>query len=268
MRWCSHGKARLAASAALTAFLATGCSQRGGVPDPASRQGEEVLDLWRILLAAGVALGVLVTGLILWAVVRYRRPRGAQTGDLPKQTRENVPVEVFYTVVPLVIVVVLFALTMRTQDRVTRQSPTADLAVEVTGFQWGWRFRYPAQGVTVVGDANNIPTLVLPVGADVRLRLQATDVVHSFFVPAFLVKRDMIPGMDNSIEIRPTEIGRYPGVCAEFCGLDHWRMAFDVEVVSPAEFQAFIAEQQQAPAGRGPDDTGPGDVGRQASLVR
>ena len=120
----------------------------------------------------------------------------------------------------------------------------------------------------MLGGANDIPTSVLPVGANVRLRLQATDVVHSFFVPAFLVKRDMIPGMDNSIEIRPTEPGRYPGVCAEFCGLDHWRMAFDVEVVTPVDFQAFIAEQQQEPAGRGPDDTGPGDVGRQASLVR
>ncbi len=252
----------------MTALLATACSDRGGAPEPATRQGEEILDLWRILLAAGVALGVLVTGLVLWSVVRYRRPADARPGDLPKQTREHVPLEVFYTVVPLIIVAVLFALTMRTQDRVTRQSPTADLAVEVTGFQWGWRFRYPVQGITVVGDANDTPTLVLPVGANVRLRLQATDVVHSFFVPAFLVKRDMIPGVDNSIEIRPTEEGRFPGVCAEFCGLDHWRMTFDVEVVSPADFETFVAEQQEMPAGRGPDDTGPGDVGRQASLVR
>ena len=266
--WRSHRKGPLATCATLSALFATACSERGGAPDPASRQGEDILDLWRILLAAGVALGALVTGLILWSVVRYRRPRGAGPDDLPAQTRENMPLEVFYTVIPLVIVGVLFAITMRTQDRVTRQSPTADLAVEVTGFQWGWRFRYPAQGVTVVGDANDIPTLVLPVGANVRLRLQATDVVHSFFVPSFLVKRDMIPGVDNSIEIRPTEEGRFPGVCAEFCGLDHWRMAFDVEVVSPDEFQAFVAEQRQQPAGRGPDSTGPGDVGRQASLVR
>ncbi|HEX2046981.1 MAG TPA: cytochrome c oxidase subunit II [Acidimicrobiales bacterium] len=268
MRPWSHGKAPLATVAAAAVLLATACSDRGGAPEPATRQGEDVLDLWRILLGAGVALGALVTALILWSVVRYRRPRDAQPGDLPNQTRENVPVEVMYTVVPLVIVVVLFALTMRTQDRVTRHSATTDLAVEVTGFQWGWRFRYPVQGVTVVGDANDIPTLVLPVGASVRLRLEATDVIHSFFVPAFLVKRDLIPGVDNSIEVQPTEPGRFPGVCAEFCGLDHWRMSFDVEVVSPAEFQRFVAEQQQRPAGRGPDDTGPGDVGRQASLVR
>ncbi len=268
LRRRSHRKGPSAYFAAFAVLLSTACSERGGAPDPATSQGEDVLDLWRILLGAGVALGALVTVLILWSVVRYRRPRDASPDALPKQTRANVPIEVSYTVIPLVIVVVLFGLTMRTQDRVTRQSPTADLAVEVTGFQWGWRFRYPVQGVTVVGDANAVPTLVLPVGANVRLRLQATDVVHSFFVPAFLVKRDMIPGVDNSIEIRPTEEGRFPGVCAEFCGLDHWRMTFDVEVVSPAEFQRFVAEQQEEPAGRGPDDTGPGDVGRQASLTR
>ncbi len=267
MRPGSHRKGRGVPAGILAALAFTACSGTGGAPEPASRQGEEILDLWRILLAAGVALGVFVAALVVWAVVRYRRPRHAQPGDLPPQTRANVPLEVFYTVTPLVIVVVLFVLTLRTQDRVTRQSAAPDLGVEVTGFQWGWRFRYPAQGVTIVGDANDHPRLVLPAGATVRLRLVATDVVHSFYVPAFLVKRDMIPGVDNSLEIRPTEPGRYAGVCAEFCGLDHWRMAFDVEVVSPAEFQAFVAEQQQVPSGRGPDDAGPGDVGRQARLA-
>ena len=227
-----------------------------------------MLDLWRILLGAGVALGLLVTALVLWSVVRYRRPRGAGPGDLPKQTGANIPIEVFYTVVPLIIVALLFGLTMRTQNRMSRASDSAELDVEVTGFQWGWRFRYPAQGVTVVGDANNPPTLVLPVGANVRLRLVAADVVHSFFVPAFLVKKDLIPGVDNDIEVRPTEVGRFPGYCAEFCGLDHWRMTFDVEVVEPPAFLAFLAEQQPVPGGPGPEGTGPGDPRGQAMGVR
>ena len=252
---------------AATVLLAA-CSHRGGAPEPASRQGEQVLDLWRILLAAGVALGVFVTALVLWTVVRYRRPRSAAPGDLPKQTHANVPLEVLYTVIPLVVVAVLFAVTMRTQDRVTATSASPDLAVEVTGFQWGWRFQYPVEGITVVGDANDIPTLVLPAGANVRLRLEAVDVIHSFFVPAFLVKKDMIPGMDNSLEVRPTIPGRYPGVCAEFCGLDHWRMTFDVEVVTPQQFQAFITEQQQMPGGRGPDADGSGDIGQRARVAR
>jgi cytochrome c oxidase subunit II len=256
---------------ALTAFTAVallgGCSSRGGVPEPASRQGEDVLDLWRILLGAGIAVGALVVGLVLWSVVRYRRPRGAAADDLPKQTDANIPIEVFYTVVPLVIVALLFGLTMRTQNRVTKESESPDLAVEVTGFQWGWRFRYPAQGVTITGDANNPPTLVLPVGANVRLRLVAADVVHSFFVPAFLVKKDLIPGVDNSLEIRPNAPGRYPAVCAEFCGLDHWRMTFDVEVVSPEAFQAFVADQQPVPGGPGNDGSGPGDIGQRARVA-
>jgi len=233
-----------------------------------SKQGHDVLDLWRILLGSAMAVGALVVGLILWSVVRYRRPKDAAAGDLPAQTRANIPLEVFYTVTPLVIVAVLFGLTLRTQHRVTKLTATPDLGVEVTGFQWGWRFRYPVQGVTVVGDANKPPTLVLPVGANVRLRLIAADVVHSFFVPQFLVKKDLIPGVDNQLEIRPTVVGHYGGVCAEFCGLDHTRMTFSVDVVTPQQFQAFVAAQQPAPAGPGPDANGPGDVGRQASLVR
>lgn len=244
-----------------------GCSGRAGLPRPASRQASEVLDLWRILLVAGVAVGVLVAGLILWAVVRYRRPRGAGTGDLPVQTGANVALEVFYTVIPLAIVAVLFALTLRTQHRVTRLSAVPGVVVEVTGFQWGWRFRYPAQSVTLAGDANQPPTLVLPVDADVRLRLATVDVIHSFFVPAFFVKRDLIPGVDNQIEIHPTETGTYRGFCAEFCGLDHWRMSFDVRVVTPEAFEAFITEQQPAP-GQPPSTGGPGGLRERAVLVR
>ena len=268
LRRVSLGKGfRTALTALGASVLLTACSSRGGTPEPVTRQGHDVVDLWRILLAAGVALGVFVTALILWCVVRYRRPRTAEPGALPKQTSANVPLEVLYTVIPLVIVAVLFGLTLRTQHRVNHRSPSPDLGVEVTGFQWGWRFRYPVQQVTVVGDVNNRPTLVLPVGATIRLRLVASDVIHSFFVPAFLVKKDMIPGVDNAIEVRPTRTGRYPGVCAEFCGLEHWRMMFDVEVVTPEQFQAFVAQQQQQPAGPGPDATGPGEAGRQAKLA-
>jgi cytochrome c oxidase subunit 2 len=251
-------------------ILLASCSSRGGVPDPVTRQGHDVLFLWRVVLGAGIVLGVFVLGLIFWSVVRYRRPRDAGPGDLPKQTGANIPIEVFYTVVPLVIVAVLFGLTMRTQHRETRLSATPDLTVEVTGFQWGWRFVYPAQNATVVGDANKPPTLVLPVGANVRLRLVAADVIHSFFVPSFLVKKDMIPGIDNELEVRPTTIGHFGGVCAEFCGLDHTRMIFSVDVVSPSDFQAFAARAgvQPPPAGPGPDANGPGDAGRQASIAR
>lgn len=217
----------------------------------------------------GLAVGVLVAGLLLWTVVRHRRSAGATDGALPEQVRANVPLEVFYTVVPLVIVAVLFGLTLRTQDRVNRPAASPALRVEATGFQWGWRFRYPAQEVTVLGDSNAPPTLVLPRGVTTRLTLVSPDVIHAFSVPAFLVKKDVIPGTDNELDVTPTRVGRFGGYCAEFCGLDHTRMTFTVEVLEPPEFQQWVAEQQQrpdpAPAGeQGDDPQGEGDPGGQA----
>jgi len=237
------------------------------VPDPASEQGGDVLDLWRILFIVAAALGALVVGLLAWVVLRYRRPKGAAAGDLPAQRRENLPLELFYTAVPLVIVAVVFGLTLRAQGPVTRLSRNPALRVEVTGFQWGWMFRYPTQRVTVVGDSNRPPTLVLPVGQTTRLRLVSPDVVHAFFVPAFLVKRDVIPGMDNDLDVRPTRVGRFGGACGEFCGLDHGRMTFDVEVLEPEQFEQWAAQQQnrEQPGGpQGPQRDGAEGPGRQA----
>lgn len=258
-------RGRAAAIGLVSAVLLAGCSGRFGVPEPASEQGSEVLDLWRVLFLVAAALGALVVGLLVWVVLRYRRPKGA-TG-LPAQRRENLPLEILYTAVPLVVVAVVFGLTLRAQGPVNRLSRTPALRVEVTGFQWGWRFRYPAQRVTVVGDSNTPPTLVLPVGQTTRLRLGSPDVVHSFFVPAFLVKRDAIPGMDNDIDVRPTRVGRFGGSCGEFCGLDHGRMTFDVEVVEVQQFQQWAAQQQEQeqPGGpQGPERDGAQGIGRQA----
>jgi cytochrome c oxidase subunit 2 len=224
--------------------VAAGCSSRFGVPEPASEQGDDVLDLWRVLFLTAVAIGLLVTGLILWSVVRYRR-RGDGDGEAP-QFRDNIRLEVFYTAVPLVIVAVLFGLTVATQRRTTKVEERPDLRVDVTGFQWGWRFHYPEADVTVVGDSNDPPTLVLPAGRTVAFELVSTDVIHSFYVPAFLDKRDVVPGEENRVDVSTTRVGRFSGLCAEFCGLDHARMAFTVDVVPPPEFQAWLAAQRQA----------------------
>ena len=224
--------------------LASGCSSRFCVPEPASEQGGDVLDLWRILFLTAVAIGLLVIGLIGWSVVRYRRG-GDADGEAP-QFRDNIRLEVFYTAVPLVIVAVLFGLTVGTQRRVTKIDEHPDLRVEVTGFQWGWRFHYPESGVTVVGDSNHPPTLVLPAGRTVGFELASVDVIHSFYVPAFLDKRDVVPGEENRGDVTTTRVGRFSGLCAEFCGLDHARMGFTVDVVPPREFEAWLTAQQQA----------------------
>ncbi|HWC10014.1 MAG TPA: cytochrome c oxidase subunit II [Acidimicrobiales bacterium] len=213
------------------------------MPEPASEQGGDVLDLWRVLFLTAVAIGLLVIGLIAWSVFRYRR--GGRGDGEPPQFRDNIRLEVFYTAVPLVIVAVLFGLTVGTQRRVTKVQERPDLRVEVQGFQWGWRFHYPEEAVTVVGDSNDPPTLVLPVGRTVGFELSSTDVIHSFYVPAFLDKRDVVPGEENRVDVATTRVGRFSGLCAEFCGLDHARMGFTVDVVPVAEFEAWLAAQRQ-----------------------
>lgn len=244
----------------------TACSSRFGVPAPASSQASKVLGLWRILFVAGVALGLLVLGLIAWCLTRYRR-RGE--GGVAASFSENVPLELFYTAVPLVIVAVLFGITVGVQHRVTHLASDPDVRIEVTGFQWGWRFHYLTEGVTVVGTSNRPPTMVLPVHATIQLALVSPDVVHSFFVPAFLEKRDTIPGVENRLDVTTTRTGRFPGSCAEFCGLDHARMTFTVDVVPPQDFQAFIQQQQQQQnqAGTTPDqqNEGQNNPGSQAA---
>ena len=127
-------------------------------------------------------------------------------------------------------------------------SENPDLAVEVVGFQWQWKFTYQSDdgeplAVVIGDDSSEEPELVLPVGETTRFDLVAADVNHAFWVPEFLTKKDLIPGLDNAIQVTPTRIGRYDGFCAEYCGLDHWRMRFQVRIVPADEFDDWLADQ-------------------------
>ena len=230
---------RRLAPPALASVLLAACGDGGptfGAPRGATKEGRDIFRLWQGSIWAALAVGALVWGLVLFCVLRYRR----RSDDLPKQTHANIPLEVAYTATPLLIVAVLFAVNLRTQDRVTHLSRDPSLTVEVTGFQWQWRFNYREAGVEVVGTDDEDPVMVLPVGATVRLELRATDVQHSFYVPAFLFKRDTVPGMTNEVDLEVTKIGSYDGRCAEFCGLLHDRMGFVVKAVSRAEFDQWL----------------------------
>ncbi len=210
-----------------------------GAPDPASEQGQEVYDLYRWFAAAAVGIGVFVTVLLVYVVVRFRR----RSDDIPSQKQYNVPIEVAYTVTPLIIVAVLFFFSVRTEERVNATVDDPDLVVDVVGFQWQWQFTYPESGIVVTGTPEGgLPELVLPVGQTTRLDLRTTDVNHNFWVPRFLNKRDLIPGVDNAIDVTPTEIGTYEGICAEFCGLDHGRMRFILTVMDEADFDAWLTD--------------------------
>lgn len=215
------------------------CGTSFGAPDPASTQGREIYDLYRSFAAAAVGVGVFVTVLLAYVVIRFR----TRNDDIPDQKPYNIPVEILYTVTPLIIVAVLFFFSVRTEERVTGTVEDPDLVVDVVGFQWQWQFSYPDSGIVVTGTPDEeYPELVLPVGRTTRLDLRTTDVNHSFWVPRFLNKRDLIPGIDNAIDVTPTEVGTYEGVCAEFCGLDHGRMRFSVRVLPADDFDTWLAE--------------------------
>jgi cytochrome c oxidase subunit II len=240
-------RARRAAPSVLVlvtaAVLLAGCEAPSfGFPDAASEQAERVRDLWRGSMSAGVIVAVLVWGLIAWSLVRYRR----RSDDVPHQVADNLPIEAVYITIPILIVSVLFFFTVRTDQAIDPgPSDGPDVVVEVEGFQWQWQFTYPDEDVVVIGNSEDEPPeMVLPVDRTIRFELLTADVIHSFWVPRFLTKRDMVPEVDNEIDVDTTTIGTFRGRCAEFCGLDHWRMNFTVRVVPEAEYEAWLAERR------------------------
>jgi cytochrome c oxidase subunit 2 len=236
------------AALALGVLGLAGCSLDFGGNEGATRQGRDIFGLWQGSVVVALIVGGLVWGLIVYAVLRYRR----RNDEVPTQRQYLIKLEIFYTIVPIVIVAILFGFAFRTQNEVDALSPDPDLVVEVQGFQWQWQFRYRDEDVTITGVPDKDPTMVLPVNRTVRLNLTTPDVIHSFYVPEFLFKRDVIPGVTNKVDITARDKGTYTGKCAEFCGLDHARMTFEVKAVSMADYRTWIADQQAAQNGATP----------------
>jgi cytochrome c oxidase subunit II len=226
---------------ALVSLAATGCDLPNfGAPDPRSEQGDSIFSLWQGFFLAALAVGALVWGLLIYTILRYRR----RDDEVPGQSAYHIPLEIFYTAAPVVIVAVLFGFSWATERDVTELDPEPAAEIDVIGFQWSWQFLYPDEDITITGEPGEPPEMVIPVGRPTQLDLIAADVAHSFWVPDFLSKRDLIPGVDNEIDVTPTEEGTYVGRCAEYCGLDHWQMNYSVRVVSQDEYEDWVAEQQ------------------------
>lgn len=224
----------------ITAVALAGCSQadvdtwaRLGMPEPATEEAPLILQLWQGSWIVAGFVAAIVWGLIAIAIVLYRRRRG---DEIPRQTRYNIPIEVLYTVVPLIIVFGLFYFTARDQAEIIKLTDDYDHAVNVVGFRWSWGFNYLDEETFDVGTPAVAPVLYLPIDEKVRFELTSPDVIHSFWVPDFLFKMDVVPGRINQFELTPNKLGTFPGRCAELCGVDHSRMLFTVEVVSRAEF--------------------------------
>jgi cytochrome c oxidase subunit 2 len=230
---------------AFAVVVLSGCSLEFGGGRGATRQGRDIFGLWQGSVIVAIFVAGLVWGLILFAILRYRR----RNDELPNQTQYILKLEIFYTIVPVIIVAVLFAFAYRTQTDVDALTSDPAVTIDVEGFQWQWQFRYRDDDLTVTGLPGEEPTMVLPVDRTARLTLKSNDVIHSFFVPRFLFKRDVIPGVNNKFDLTPEEKGTFTGRCAEFCGLDHAIMTFRVKVVSMADYRAWVSEQQAAASG-------------------
>lgn len=213
---------------------------------PITDEAASIDDVWRLFVSIGLGVLALVVVLVAWVIIRYRR-----TDDrLPRQGHYNIPMEITYTVIPLLVVCGLFAVTFVTVRAIDDTDPDPDLVVHVVAYQWSWQFEYPDAGVTIVDRSDDEdPELVLPASSTVRFDLESIDVIHSFWLTPFRFKRDMIPGDPSSfsVDIGPT-VGEFPnaGVCAEFCGLDHARMRFRLRVLSPEDFERWLADQRSA----------------------
>ena len=257
LRW-----AAIPIAAALVVALA-GCTQaqlHGFLPGfvegepPVTNHTERISGLWVTSWIVLLIVGIVVWGLILWAVIVYRRRKG-QTG-LPVQLRYNMPIEIFYTVVPLILVLGFFAFTARDQAAIEKPYADPDVKIQVYAKQWAWDFNYVTDnvydpGVQVQPDDNSatpgsvqegkVPTLYLPENKKITIQLDSRDVIHSFWVPAMLYKKDVIPGKTNYLYFETTaRTGTFVGKCAELCGEYHSAMLFNVKIVSQDEYDAHI----------------------------
>ena len=239
---------------AILALLLSGCTQQstlGWLPTERglTNQVDRVIDLWVVSWIVLLAVGVTTWLLIIWAAVVYRRRKG-QTG-LPQQLRYNMPIETFYTIVPLILVLGFFAFTARDQTVIEAPLPEPDVSIEVYGKRWAWDFNYLTENVYSAGiqaqelpgggvDSELLPRLYLPVNKSVEIKIESRDVIHSFWVIDFLYKKDMIPARTNYWYFIPQQEGVFRGKCAELCGEYHSLMLFEVHVVSEAEYQRQI----------------------------
>ena len=248
---------KVLAAVAFAALLAGACqADSAGIfpPSPVTEQGVLTQDLYRFVFGIATAIFLFVEGLIVWAVLRYRR----RDDRLPVQTHGNLVAEAAWTVIPALIVIVLFVLSMQAQAKIEAKSAAPDVVVDVVGFQWQWTIGYGCPGsyesasnvqpgqdcdfaLTCAGKQG--PDLHVPTGQTVRFRLHAADVIHAFYVPRFLYKKDVIPGRVNSFEVVVEQPGTYAGQCAELCGLGHAEMFLSLTAEDRGAYDAWYAAQ-------------------------
>ena len=224
-------------------------SSNFGSPNGVTNTAEQANKLWRLTGYLSIPIAVLVVGLILWCVFRYRHKPGSDRK--PAQFQYHIPLEISYTIIPLLIIVVIFVALFQAQNKVDAVSAHPDVKITVYGFQWGWKFQYE-NGHQQVGtianeqDINsdlNLPVLVIPTNENIQFQVVSLDVIHTFYVKEFLFQRDLIPGIHNVFDITVNKAGVYQGQCNTLCGEYHAYMRFLVDAMPPAEYQTWYHDQ-------------------------
>jgi cytochrome c oxidase subunit 2 len=258
---------KVAGLAGMIALVSTGCSVYQafsfGWPEGITPQAERMRELWIWATVAALVVGAIVAGLIMWTVALHRK----RSDEIPRQFQYNLPLEIIYTVIPFVIVAVLFYFTVTAQNFVNAKVDNPDLRVRVIGFQWNWEFQYlqdrpgkngvyqvrrtdNGEPMSTVGSSTTIPLLVIPTDRVVEYRLESTDVLHSFYIPDFLFKRDVFPhpeknDTDSVFQTKVQRQGAFVGRCAELCGTYHSMMNFEVRALPPDLFDRYLALRAQ-----------------------
>ena len=268
-----RGRAAILSLLALAALLVTGCTdfdpRTAFPPDAASTQGQAVRNIYDVIFLIGIAVFLLVEALILFAVIRYRRRKGDD--ELPPQIHGNNKLEIIWTAIPIAIVLALFVVSWQTLNTIDAREKDPPVRIGVVAYQWQWQFVYApldirwedcgaprnkGRCVTVFGvpppggdrTGWTPPQMHVPVGETVELQMHATDVIHSFYVPAFLYQRDITPRKDQVIQFLADREGTYRGQCTQFCGLLHQAMEFEVVVESRDSFSAWLQQALTPPA--------------------
>jgi cytochrome c oxidase subunit 2 len=303
----------LSAVLGVTALLLSGCSWSEvlglGWPYGITPEGKLNRELWIGSVIASLVVGVIVWGLIFWTSAFHRKKK--TDTELPRQFGYNMPLELVLTVVPFLIISVLFYFTVVVQEKMLHKDPNPEVVIDVTAFQWNWKFGYqkiaftdgtmsydgvdaarkaamvskpegvdahgeeivgPIRGlnpedrtylnfdkIETIGSSTEIPILVLPKGKRIEFQIASADVVHGFWVPEFLFKRDVMPDpkanhSDNVFQISTIDrIGAFVGRCTEMCGTYHSMMNFEVRVVEPNDFKAYLQYREEHPNGTNAD---------------
>jgi cytochrome c oxidase subunit II len=261
--------AAVASAVAWLPNLAYADASTVNLPPPATRIAEQIYDMHTLMLLICLVIFIAVFGVMFWAVFAHRKSRGA----VPAHFHENTAVEIIWTIVP---VFILLGMAYPATKTILAMKDTSnpDITIKVTGYQWKWGYDYikgEGEGIQffsglstpqdqIAGQAAKGPNyllevdkpLVVPVGKKIRILLTANDVIHAWWVPAFGVKQDAIPGFIRDTHFRAEKEGIFRGNCAELCGKDHGFMPIEVHVLSAAKYSAWVAEQKVSKAAEGP----------------